>query len=227
MPFQLCTLATIRGRCIAALNAAPAATWATTLTSDDDNRRSETEIDKAINGADTQVCIAIAETLGHPYRPQFTEDTELAHGEEIPTHLGPLEMIRIQLYDGGPLVTGREKDAEDIDAYRNDTLFLYDPIAHDQQGSSLGGYFKVVGNEIRYTGFTCFAMLANFLRYAGICQAPENYEDAVFSLAMMNLIKEGDNAPYANIHMAQGQGYLNQIRGGATVLQPVQVAQSA
>lgn len=220
------TLQTVHGRCIAALNAAPAGTWALSIDITDDNRRNDTEIDKAILAADAQVCLAICETIGHGYRSLFLVSTPLIHGEAIPEHLGPIEMVRIELFAGGPVAAGREKDADDIDAYRNDTLGLYDTIPHDQDGSTLGGYFKVIADEARFTGSEATALLAIFERSVE-CQSPESYEDIVFNIAMMNLVKEGDSAPFGMVFTNGAQQGLALIRGGAMVISPAQLAQAA
>jgi hypothetical protein len=45
-------LATVRGRLIAALNAAAAGVWSTTIPAGADLRRNDTELDKAILAAD-------------------------------------------------------------------------------------------------------------------------------------------------------------------------------
>jgi hypothetical protein len=150
----------------------------------------------------------------------------MTNGQLIPEHIGPIEAVRIQAYTGGPFSAGIPKDADDIDSMRNDTLGLYDPIAHNVQGSSLSGYFKVIGNELHFTGLAAVARIAIFTRTAD-CQSPEVYADAVLSLAVMNLLKEGDSAPFAQMFSQQGQQYLSLIRGNAMVIQPVQMAQAA
>jgi hypothetical protein len=216
----------MRGRVIAALNAAPAGTWTINNSPTTDQRRNDTEMDYAIRDADAQVCLAICETPGHGYRSLFLTDTTLTHGAMIPDHIGPIESVRIQPYTGAQFMAGRPKDADDIDSYRNDTLGLYDTVAHNITGSSLAGYYSVIGNEIRFTGFAAKALLANFTRTTD-CQSPEVYADAVLSLAVMNLVKEGDAAPFAQFFAQQGQQYLNLIRGGSMIIQPVQMAQAA
>lgn len=217
-------IATVQGRVIAALNATTAATWSTTVITDD--RRNLTEIQKAILAGDAQVCLAICETLGHGYRSLFLSDIEITHGAKLPDHIGPIEMLRIEPYDGATLIAGIPKDADDIDSMRVNSNDLYDTVAHDEEDSSLAGYFKIIGDEIRYTGFSAWALLANFTRTAA-CQSPEAYEDAVFSLAVMNLVKEGDSAPFANLFAQQGQQYLGLIRGNAMLIPPTQIAQAA
>lgn len=217
-------LSTMQGRVMAAINAAPAETWSTSTVGD--ARRNLTEIQKAILAADAQACLAICETLGHGYRSLFLTDTEITHGAKLPDHLGPIEMLRIEPYDGATLIAGIPKDADDIDSMRVNVNDLYDTIAHDEEGSSLAGYFKIIGDEVHYTGFSAWALLANFTP-DDVCQAPASYEDAVFSLSVMNLVKEGDSAPFANIFTQQGQQYLGLIRGNAMVIPPTQMAQAA
>ena len=226
MPVVRCDLTKLKGRVIAALNAAPASAWATTLTASDDTRRNTTEIENAILAADAQVCVAHAETLGDGHRSLFLVETELTHGAKVPDHLGPIEMVRIEPYDGAAKIAGLVADADDIDSMRANVESIYDSIPHDEEGSSLAGFWKVIGDEIHYTGFSAWALLAVFTR-TGACQAPESDEDLVFSIAMMNLPKEGDSGAFFSAFAGQAQQGLGRIRTGAMLVPPVQSAVQA
>src|SRR5689334_9255877 len=92
-----CDLDKVRGRLIAAVNAAPAATWVTTITPSDDARRNPTELDNIILAVDARVCQARASKVGDGYRSLFLSlSASIAHGGTIPDHLGPIEQVTIK-----------------------------------------------------------------------------------------------------------------------------------
>lgn len=225
-------LATVRGRIIQALNAGQASTWVTSLASvlaaEKDDRRSDTEIDKAILAADARVCSAICESSSNGYRPLFMAEVVVTHGAELAEGIGPIGRPLIQPYMSAAYVRGVPKSADDIDSYRLNTNDLYDSIDHDQSGSSLAGYydFDPVSRVFSFTGLAAKVSLAVFTR-TGACQSPEVYEDTVFGLALMSLPKEGDSAPFVNLIGQQALQQLREIKAGAMEVQPIDVPELA
>src|SRR3712207_3065199 len=97
MAVPRCDLATIRGRLIAAVKASPAASWGSTVSSSNDNRRNTTELTNIILASDARVCTARARRVGDGYRSLFLSDSgSIAHGGQIPDSLGPPEQIVIK-----------------------------------------------------------------------------------------------------------------------------------
>jgi len=195
MAVPRCDLATVRGRLIAALNAAPAATWATTITTADDDRRNDTELNNLILAADARICKAHASRYGDGYRSLFiTDSLSLTHGAIIPDHLGPIEQVRIK-YSGSdstyragkfdPLVT-----LDDIERWRANPGGICGPD-HDADNSLITGFYRVHGNEIFYTGSDAKVYIAVFTR-SDECQSPESDEDMLLGLSLGDAIKEGD-----------------------------------
>lgn len=226
-----CDLATLRGRVIQALNAGQAGVWTTDLTTvpdtQRDDRRSNTEIDKAVLAADARVCDAICESAVNGYRPLFMAEVILTHGEQIPEHIGSIGRPLIQPYSGAEWILGHPKSADEIDSYRNDDNHLYDAITHDQSGSSLAGYFDydAINQIFRFTGYAAKAMLATFTKTSA-CQAPVDYEDVDFGLALLALPKEGDSAPYVGLIGQQAVHCLREIKAG-TEISPIDVPELA
>src|ERR1041385_8490847 len=97
MTVDRCDLTVLTGRVISAVNAAPAGTWATTLSLADDNRRNPTEIQKAVLGGDAQVSGAICESADNGDRALFTLEVALTHGQKV-ERIGPVGKPYIQPY---------------------------------------------------------------------------------------------------------------------------------
>lgn len=227
-----CDLDTIRGRVIQALNAGQASTWTTTLgtvpAAEADDRRNDTEIDKAILAADARVCSAICESASNGYRPLFMSEVTVTHGTEVAEGIGPIGRPLIQPYSGADYVRGVPRSADDIDSYRQNTNNLYDAIDHDQSGSSLAGYydFDPVSRVFSFTGYAAKVSIAVFTRTAA-CQAPESYEDTVFGIALTSLPKEGDSAPYLGLMGQQALQHIQEIKAGAMQVSPIDIPELA
>jgi hypothetical protein len=221
-------LATVRGRLIAALNAAAAGVWSTTIPAGADLRRNDTELDKAILAADSWVCRLRASTPGDGYRELFQTDSgPLNHGDRIPHHIGPIEQVRIRLTAGGVLIPGKHDETVtlgDIQRWRDDANGVYgeDAAANSQSG----GFYVVQGNHIFFTGYEAVILLANITR-TGACQAPETDEDLVLARAYILSPKEGDEGRFLGAFAAYANAGAEEIKGGAVIIQPLQMAQEA
>lgn len=213
MPITRVDLATVRGRLIAALNSAPAATWATTISSADDARRNTTELTNIILAADARVCEARASCVGDGYRSLFLSlSASIAHRGVIPDHLGPIEQVTIQLVAAGDYVTGKfDKDLRlaDIERWRTNTDSRYG-AAHNAAASLTAGYYIRRGSQLFYTGNDAKVQIATFTRSAA-CQAPETDEDMVTGLALGAAFKEGDAPQAVNALIADAREELAYI----------------
>lgn len=199
MAVPRCALLTVHGRLIAAVNAAPAATWATTISASDDGRRNDTEIDSLILAADARICAARAAKVGDGYRTLFTSlSASIVHGGIIPDHLGPIEQVTIKYASSDPTYKAGKFDTsltlDDIERWRANVGTRYG-AAHDAANSVLSGYYIRRGSQLFYTGSDAKVLIATFTRSAA-CQAPETDEEMLFGLALGSAIKEGDEAPY-------------------------------
>lgn len=226
MSITRCDLTTLQGRVISSLNASPAATWATTLSATDDNRRNLTEIQNAIKAADAQVCRAHASTIGDGYRSLFLDDSDdLPHGGMLPDHLGEIEQVRIKYVSSDTdYKAGRFDESlelADIENWRANPGAIYG-IAHTVANSPLSGFYIVQGNQIFFTGYRARCRVANVARTAA-CQAPEVDEDIVFGLAVGNLYKEGDMGTVLATVVQDARAELAMIQKRQI---PVPVAQS-
>jgi hypothetical protein len=195
MPITRCTLATVRGRLIAALNSAPAATWVTTITSSDDNRRNPTELDNIILAADARICVARASKVGDGYRSLFLAlSASIAHAGMIPDHLGPIEQVTIKAATIDATYKTGKFDSDltlaDIERWRANAGGRYG-TAHDVTNSPLAGFYIRRGSQLFYTGADAKCLLATFTRSAA-CQAPDTDEDMLLGLAIGDAYKEGD-----------------------------------
>lgn len=169
MAVTRCDTGVLMGRAIAALNAAPAATWSLTVSTSDDQRRNNIEILRAIIAADARVCRARAATLGGTYRSLFLSDipTPLDHGEALPDRIGPIEQVRIKLvstdtdYEAGKF--DKDLTLADIERWRNNTGSLYG-ANHNAANSVLSGFYIEQGDQVFFTGYRLTTKIATFTR---------------------------------------------------------------
>jgi len=196
MAITRCDLATVRGRLIQAVNASPAATWATTISSTDDGRRNTTELTNIILAADARICVARASKVGDGYRSLFLSlSGSIAHGGTIPDHLGPIEQVTIQhVSSDSDYKAGKFDPAlslADIERWRANAGSRYG-ADHDAANSVTTGFYLRRGSQLFYTGADAKALIATFSRSAA-CQAPETDEDMLLGLALGAAVKEGDS----------------------------------
>lgn len=199
MAVTRCTLATVMGRMIAAVNAAPAATWVTSISSTHDGRRNDTELTNMILAADARICAARAAKVGDGYRSLFLSlSASIAHTGTIPDHLGPIEQVTIKHVSADSDYKAGKFDASltlaDIERWRANVGTRYG-AAHDAANSLLSGYYIRRGSQLFYTGSDAKVLIATFTR-SGACQAPETDEDMLFGLALGDCLKEGDEGPF-------------------------------
>jgi hypothetical protein len=204
MAITRCTLSTVLGRLIAAVNAAPAATWATTISSSDDNRRNTTELTNIILAADARICQARAKRVGDGYRSLFLSlSGSITHGattpgDSIPDHLGPIEQVLIKYVSSDIIYHAGKFDASltlaDIERWRANTGSRYG-ANHTAANSVLSGFYIRRGSQLFYTGADAKCLIATFTR-SGACQAPETDEDMLLGLALGDALKEGDTGPF-------------------------------
>lgn len=168
MAVTRCDTSTLMGRAIAAVNAAPAATWTLTVSAADDQRRNSIEILRAIIAADARVCTARAATLGDGYRTLFLADTaELSYGDVFPDHIGPIEQVRIKHVSGDSDYKAGKFDSAltlaDIERWRANVGSIYG-ANHASAGSVLSGFYLEPGAHAFFTGYRLIAKIANFAR---------------------------------------------------------------
>lgn len=208
MAITRCTLLTVHGRLIAAVNAAPAATWATTVSAAVDGRRNDTELDNIILAADARICAARAKRRGDGYRSLFLAlSGSIAHGNELPDSLGTPEQILIKHATGDteyrPGVFDPALSLADINRWRTNVGSRYG-AAHDAANSVLSGFFRLVSRQLFYTGADAKAQIATFTR-SGACQAPETDEDMLLGLSLGDALKEGDTGPFLSTLVADAR----------------------
>jgi hypothetical protein len=126
--------------------------------------RHETAIADFVDEAAMEIMQAIAERPNE-FRYQFLSDTSAitTSGDRVPNHLGKPAAVKILTYNGkvGDLVDGHQLDYRKIQSYR-ERPDLYDPngIAHNLQGSALGGYYDIWNDRFFFTGYSATLSLA-------------------------------------------------------------------
>lgn len=210
-------------RLTAAMGAAVASTFTLAL---DDPRRSADEIAAAGQAADDEVCTLICESEGSGFRPLFlTDSADLSHGDKLPDRIGPPAQVQIKhLSTDSDYKAGKFDKSlalADIERWRANTDSLYGTSAIVTLG-----YYLILGDELFFTGYRAKAKVATFTRSVGTMQSPQNYEDAVLAIAITNLVKRGDNSPFAQQYVGTAKAYRGWISAGKTVVPALEMAQA-
>lgn len=205
-------------------NADGSATYVTTVA---DDRRHATDIADSATEAVLMIIQAICETPGDGNRAEFmTDSASIPHRGEIPAHYGPIGIPKIQRYAGQDFIAGHQRSAEDIESMRENVQSLYDSVAHNAAGSSLGGYFDVRDNLLFYTGLDAKVPIATFVRADAATKCPDAHEGLAVALTVMLQLKEGDSQILSD-YAVQGRAGLEQIRQRAMIEEPQVLAQKA
>lgn len=118
-----------------------------------DDRFIQEEVRRALIETESEVVRALAESY-HPLRTSFLAwSSDLADGDTVPAHIGPIEAVRIEPYDGGTYVMGEKTSRENIKLWRLNTGSVFDAVAHNASGSALSGYYDLTNQTITFTGF--------------------------------------------------------------------------
>jgi hypothetical protein len=132
-----------------------------------DARRSLWEFAEAALEADGEIVTAILETVGHWARPDYLAESDpIAHGAEIPAHVGEIGRVLIQRSSGALYLPARgRRPGADIERYRANTGGVYGATVHTDAGSPLAGYYDISEEDVLfYTGFSAKVRLATYSR---------------------------------------------------------------
>lgn len=185
-----------------------------------DDRRNLMELRDLAFEADEAHYLALAETKGHWLRPEiFTaidgipNDTDL--GVLMP-RLGPLGRVFIQVANDGPYEPGRRAEPEEIARIRANAGGVYGDVAHNIEGSPLGGYFWMPEDEnwILLTGTSAkIFRVEPYFRGAAL-RSPEIFTGSLAShIVAKALAKEGARTPeQARMHASYCEAVINGIR---------------
>lgn len=212
---------------IGIINADSASGFATTVT---DAKRSTGEIKEAILEADADVVLAYLDNLRHPYRAQFTDvSTDLAHGDEIPVHIGKHGKVVIKInsadsfYEPGVLAPSVEMIRQ-LRVNRNNR---YGTLAHNALLSPIGGRYRIEDNKLYFTGSAAKIVVPTFAidRATPACQAHEAHTSLVVSGAVAKLYKEGVvTVELHELHRRIASEGLAQIRAVTNDMTPFDAA---
>lgn len=168
---------------------------------------SNDEIERAILEADARVCLAIIESIGNGYRSQFlTESTGLSSGDNIPAHVGQIGLVKV---DDSPARLARSRN-QMIQVIENPELY---PEAQK--------WFWTDDVTIYHNGTEATVEYPSF-EIDTDCQSPDVYESAVVSGSVGLLMKDGGASDYYGYYARLYAQQEALIRGGATVIPPVE-----
>lgn len=205
------TLATMRSEVYGSLNAA------NTYGSLDDNQRwTQGEVDDAILNADAEVIRAICDNPTHGARRTFLTSSNVAHGGQIPAHLGPIDSVIFTItggaYAGTRVGDFQRKGIEEDN--RNPLSLTLIPPRYFIEGDIL--YHNATG--LVSAGASAVTVAVYYCTYSrtAACQAPDEMYHAVKAGAMSTLVnKEGRYPDAQGVWGGQFAAMLQSIRAGA------------
>lgn len=159
----------------------------------------DSEIQQACLEGDARVCVAICETEGHPYAPQFYTTSTVTSGSAITAHLGVTALVVV---DGSPARYAKSMD-QMLEVIANPTMY---PVA--------AKWCYISGDILFHNGVDPDATVTypTFVMTAA-CQAPDGYESADVCVSVSLLAKDGASSDYYSYY---SRLYLQQeaaIRG--------------
>lgn len=200
---------TIRKRVTEILNACAAGTYSEAVDLNYLDRNSQA-IRQAVKEGAMQIARAIVMNPQHVHRGLFVSSTptSFTHAQELPDMAGEMDLVEIQLYNGGDWQTGVLRDIQQIESFRTNPSSLYSALSHTTQNSPLGGYYALSNNKIYFTGYACRGYIPTITSTVTTL-IPEEYEGTWVALAIARTVKEGDNLfPIAQYYYQIGQNDL-------------------
>ena len=205
----------VKKRVLEILNLADAGTYSVTL-SPRNKTHNTLAVDDAILDAGLAVLKTIAESPASEYRRALISVVAVNHGEQLPEHIGKVAFVQIQAFDGASYRRAEQRPLARIEAYRENTLSIYDAIDHNQDGSTLGGYYDIWENKIYFTGFAASVGIASVARADVATKMPEVLEHTQIGLAVENCVKAGEGnvtMEVARWHGDRARQTLAEIKG--------------
>lgn len=181
------SLSRVRTRVIELLLAAPRASRYTSAVGNNGVYAVTQEITDAIIAADEQVCLAIIETVGHPYRTAFmSASTNLSNGDYVPAHVGAHGEVDIDVTGTGTFRPSQRAESRDA---------VQEIIEFPSIYSSKRFHF-IEDSRIYHAGSAARVQYPVFTLNTSACQAHEAYEDLVVYGAISHLEKKGAEAGF-------------------------------
>jgi hypothetical protein len=205
---------TVKKRITETLRACIDGTFVTVIDPANFTRNADAIVEAAREGA-MLVAKAIVANANHVHRGLFmsASPTSLTHGAELPDMAGEACLIEIKPYSAGSFKTGILKPVSTIDAFRENVSSVYDAIAHDTSGSTLGGYYAVANGRVYFTGYAAQAYFPTIDRSTVTGLIPDEYEGVWTALGIgMAAKKDTGTEAIASYYMNYGLSELEAIK---------------
>lgn len=160
--------------------------------------------------------------------PLLAWSADLTSGDNVPAHLGPIEDVQIKLFSAASGYVAAEKTSRsNITKWRENYNNVFDAIAHDATGSSLGGFFDITNHVIEFTGYRAQVKTAVFVPdYSTPAHQINNvFEGGLVAGAILRLAKLGLPAEVLEVNGKIFSAVKNGIKEGAMVFPDISVAQ--
>lgn len=169
-------------------------------------KRNTAVVTQAIREAAMMIARAVISNPNHAHRNLYVSGTptSLTHQAELPDMSSEMDLIEIQLYNGGAWTTGTPRTIQQIESYRLNPNNLYSDTAHTTQDSPLAGYYAIQNGRVYFTGYAArgYFPLIDRSTVAGL--VADEYEGTQVALGVSLCKKLGDDlesvaAYYADI----------------------------
>jgi hypothetical protein len=212
------------------LNLVDAGTYSSTISSRNKTRNALAIAD-FVAEAGLMITKAIAERPNEFRRTFLSDTTVTTSGNQMPPHLGPPAKVAITPYAGGTPMEGRRTSFDKIESYRENPENVYDPIDHDQEGSTLAGLYDIWDDRFFFTGESAVLSLARPpVRADNATAIPEFMENTWIRLGIGESAKVGVSDYATRLiteYGARGKADLEEFKAGGRVFTEVDVPQQS
>lgn len=197
-----------------------------------DKKQGEGFLEEWVLLGDADVVRAYLDTISNSHRGGFLQDSdELDYGQHIGDHVGVPGKVEIKIAADGDFEESTEAHSKDqIKRWRTNPNNVYGEKAHNVAGSLIGARHRLEDNFIFFTGSKAKVKLPQFVisHSPAACQASEEHTMLVVSRAVIYAHKEGYVSDWLfREHLAMSEKGLAEIRSGAIVTTPIDLAVKA
>jgi hypothetical protein len=194
-----------------------------------DKARATEEIQASCYNAAIQVARAVCESASSPFKGEFLDTMDVAHGQALPAHFGEASPPKILPYSGAPnTLAGVRRPYDRIESMRINRNNAYGPthnLAYQGGASPLAGYYDIVDGVFYFTGYSATMALADFDRTDVFDKLNDGLEPVIIVTALAMSSKEGDTSDgIFGSWMQQAGAALAEIRAGATAFSRIDEA---
>jgi len=201
-------------------------TWDTSIA---DDRFIEDEIFHSIVETESELVRDLCEAMHAQRTPFLAWSANLANESILPAHIGQVEKVQIKQNSGGSFVLAEKAERDDIRQWRENYNLIFDPTAHDQNGSQIPSVFNITNETITFTGSIAQVYVCQYSPdYATpALQIDDKFDNALVAGTVPKLFKLGVPAALVSHYAGLYTQARQSIRQGLMQMPDISAMQEA